>query len=148
GRTVVTGTGDGMARVWDAHSGKPLSPPLESQDYVRTVAVAPDGKVIFVVNDYWLNAYSWDGHQAVPQSSQLLHGFWKGGFRFPTNCKGCLEVILGDTGSSFHLETLNPDVPNDPPIQGDPKELLEKWQQRLGLKFDENMYLVPRYGLE
>ncbi len=67
---------------------------------------------------------------------------------FPSNCKNCLQVALGDTGNSIHLETLRLDGPTDPPIEGDPKKLLEKWQTRLGLKFDEQMRPVPNYHLE
>jgi len=90
-----------------------------------------------------LNTYAWDGEEAIPQSSQLLHEFWKGGFRFLPDCEDCLEAAVGNTGHSFHLETLRLGDPIDPPIEGDPKELLEKWQARLGLKFDEQMKPVP-----
>jgi hypothetical protein len=51
---------------------------------------------------------------------------------------------LGDIGNSFHFETLRLDGPTDPTIEGNPKKLLEKWQARLGLKFDEQMRPVPR----
>jgi WD40 repeat protein len=148
GRSVVTGSGDKTARLWNAQTGKTISPPLKQQDFISTVAFNPDGKSFSVATSHWLSTYSWDGKTAVLQNSQLLHGFWKGAFRFPSDCQHCLQVALGDTGNSLHFETVNLDVPNDPPIQGDPKELLEKWQKRLGLKFDEQMSLVPRYGAE
>lgn len=143
-RSVVTGSGDNTARVWDARLGEPISPPLQNQDYMGDVAFSPDGKRFFVATEHWLNTYSWDGKTAVLQNSQLLPGFWKGAFRFPSDCQDCLQVVLEDTGNSLKIETLHLDVPSDPPIQGDPQELLEKWQERLGLKFDEKMNLVPR----
>jgi WD40 repeat protein len=143
GRTVATGSDNNTARLWDARSGKPLAPPLSYQDNVRNIAFKPSGKGFFVATDHWLNSYSWDGKEAIPQSSQLLHGFWKEGFHFPSDCERCLQVALGDTGS-FHLETLHLDEPIDPPIEGDPAELLEKWKARLALKFDEQMKPVPQ----
>jgi len=135
---------DKTARLWDARTVDPIGVPLQLQESVETIAFNPKGNGFFVATDHWLNTYSWDGEKAVHQSSQLLHGVWKRGFRFPLDCDNCLQVALGDTGNSFHLETLHLDEPAEPPIEGDPKELLEKWQARLGLKFDEQMKPVPR----
>ncbi|HEX4965499.1 MAG TPA: AAA-like domain-containing protein [Thermoanaerobaculia bacterium] len=143
GRALATGSDDRTVRLWDAATGKPLVQPLPIQSSARTLAFSPEGKVFFVATAHWLNTYSWDGQKAVPLSSQLLHGFWKRGFRFPSDCENCLQVALGDTGNSFHLETLHLDEPIDLPIEGDPRKLLEKWQGRLGLKFDEQMRPVP-----
>ena len=70
-------------------------------------------------------------------------GFWKKAFRFPSDCQNCLQVGLENTGDSLKIETLRLDEPNDPPIEGDPQELLEKWQGHLGFRFDEKMKLVP-----
>jgi primosomal protein N' len=33
-------------------------------------------------------------------------------------------------------------------LEGDPKTLLEEWQRKLALKFDENGKIVPRYPVE
>jgi WD40 repeat protein len=157
-RTLLTASWDGTIRLKDARSGKLLAKwedttqlkdarrhfVLRPSD-VLSVAFNPDGKSFFVATLHWLSSYSWDGKHAVPQNSQLLHGFWRKAFRFPFDCQHCLQVALGDTENSLHIETLHLDTPNDPPIQGDPKELLEKWQRRLGLKFDDQMNLVPRY---
>jgi len=109
---------------------------------VYNVAFSLDRKRLVVATDHWLSTYSWDGTNAVLQNSQLLHGFWKKAFRFPFDCQDCLQVVLGDTGNSLRIETLRLDVPSDPPIQGDPQDLLKKWQERLGLRFDEKMNLV------
>jgi hypothetical protein len=139
GQTLATGSVDHTLQFWSARSGEPLAPPSRLQSLVWTVAFSPDRKVFFAATDHWLNTYSWDGKKAVLQGSQLLHGFWRQGFRFPSGCEGCLQVALGDTSDSFHLETLHLGEPVDPPLEGDPEKLLEKWQARLGLAFDEQM---------
>jgi WD40 repeat protein len=144
GQFVVTGSGDNTARLWDAGSGKPISSRLLHQDSIFDVAFRPDGKRFFVATDHWLSTYSWDGKNAVLQNSQLIRGVWKKAFRFPSDCQNCLQVVLGETGNSLKIETLRLDEPSDPPIQGDPQKLLKKWQERLGLRFDEKMDLVPR----
>ena len=43
GQRLVTGSSDGTARVWDAHSGRALSPPLVHTNYVVCAGFSPDG---------------------------------------------------------------------------------------------------------
>jgi WD40 repeat protein/serine/threonine protein kinase len=52
GRTLVTGNGDHTARVWDAHSGRELLPPLEHTDDVHCVLVSTNGQ--------WLGTGTWE----------------------------------------------------------------------------------------
>ena len=44
GKTVLTGSVDKTARLWDAASGKPIGPPLQHQNAILAVAFSPDGK--------------------------------------------------------------------------------------------------------
>jgi WD40 repeat protein len=46
GRTVLTGSFDGTARVWDATTGKPLGEPMVHQGLVRRVGYASGGKTV------------------------------------------------------------------------------------------------------
>jgi eukaryotic-like serine/threonine-protein kinase len=46
GKTVVTGSYDQTARLWEVGTGQPLGPPLPHQDAVRAVAFSPDGKTV------------------------------------------------------------------------------------------------------
>lgn len=41
---VATASADGTARVWDAATGKPLSPPLEHGLFVFTARFSSDGR--------------------------------------------------------------------------------------------------------
>ena len=46
GKTVLTGSDDKTARLWDAATGKPIGPPLQHQRRVNAVAFSPDGKTV------------------------------------------------------------------------------------------------------
>lgn len=143
GRTIATASQSDF-RLWDVRTGKPLTPLWRIKDRLLTIAFNPKGNAFFLATDIWLSTYSWDGKKAEPQRRILLHGIWKKSHRFSSDCENCIQVALEDTGDFFRLETLRLDGSTDPPIEGDPKELLKTWQPRLGLKFDEQMRPVPR----
>ena len=46
GKTVLTGSWDGTARLWDAATAQPLGPPMRHQGEVLAVAFSPDGKTV------------------------------------------------------------------------------------------------------
>jgi eukaryotic-like serine/threonine-protein kinase len=46
GKTVITGSMDKTARLWDASTNQPLSPTLTHQDGVGAVAINSDGKTL------------------------------------------------------------------------------------------------------
>jgi WD40 repeat protein len=59
GRRVVTASGDKSARVWDAGTGQPLSPPLRHEREVTGASLSPDGRrVLTASNDK--TARVWD----------------------------------------------------------------------------------------
>ncbi len=46
GRWIATAGEDGTARVWDAATGEPVSPPLRHKKLVERVAFSPDGRLL------------------------------------------------------------------------------------------------------
>ncbi|HEV3259344.1 MAG TPA: protein kinase [Gemmataceae bacterium] len=46
GKTVLTGSADYTARLWEARTAKPLGPPLQHRNRVTAVAFSPDGKTV------------------------------------------------------------------------------------------------------
>jgi WD40 repeat protein/serine/threonine protein kinase len=47
GRTVLTGSTDNTARLWDAATGKPIGEPLRYKGLISAVAFSPDGRTAF-----------------------------------------------------------------------------------------------------
>ncbi|MGH9842315.1 MAG: hypothetical protein ACREEM_26495 [Blastocatellia bacterium] len=47
------------------------------------------------------------------------------------------------TGNSTQIVTMDFDHPGGEPIEGDPKQLLDEWQRRLGLKINAAGEVVP-----
>lgn len=46
GQTILTGSADNTARLWDASTGKPLSYPLRHAGSVTSLAFSPDGRTL------------------------------------------------------------------------------------------------------
>ena len=74
GKTVLTGSDDGTARLWDAATGKPIGPPLPHQDAVNAVAFSPDGKTV-LTGSWDKTARLWDAatgtaHRPAPDASR------------------------------------------------------------------------------
>jgi WD40 repeat protein len=46
GTTVITGSYDRTARLWDVSTGRPIGQPLTHQDAVSAVAFSPDGTTV------------------------------------------------------------------------------------------------------
>jgi WD40 repeat protein len=51
GKTVLTGSLDGTARLWEAATGNPVSSPMKHGSWVTSVAFSPDGKTVLTGSD-------------------------------------------------------------------------------------------------
>jgi WD40 repeat protein len=71
GQTVLTGSDEKTAQLWDARTGQPLGPPLLHQDLVMAVAFSPDGKTVLTGSGK--AARLWEEGTGRPQGPPLLH---------------------------------------------------------------------------
>jgi hypothetical protein len=150
GEKVLTGSGDNTARLWSAQTGSPLGAPMQHNGDVVAVAFSPDGKTIMAATKWWvhLSFVVSDTTTPVPKASRLLSGACTGAYRFLDPSGNQMQVAVRATGNAVRIDTLRFDIPNAPALPGDPKTLLEEWQRKLALKFDENGKIVPRYSVE
>jgi WD40 repeat protein len=75
GKTVLTGSWENTAQLWDAASGRPLGPPLRHARGVSAVAFSPDGKTLLT----WCvdrTVRSWDAATGRPVWRPLVTGEW------------------------------------------------------------------------
>jgi tetratricopeptide (TPR) repeat protein len=72
GRTILTGSADRTARLWDAATGRPAGPTLVHPDAVWSVAFSPDGRLI-LTGSYGGTARLWDAATGHPIGPSLMH---------------------------------------------------------------------------
>jgi WD40 repeat protein len=72
GTRIVTAGYDDMARVWDARTGEPLSPPLRHRDVVRCAAFSPDGTRV-VTSSADGTVQIWDAVTGEPRGRAFGH---------------------------------------------------------------------------
>jgi eukaryotic-like serine/threonine-protein kinase len=84
GRTVISGSEDGTARLWDADSGMSIGSPLRHREPVVAVAFSPDGKTVLTGSDDHV-ARLWDattgepiGPELTPQAGVIAIAFHPG----------------------------------------------------------------------
>jgi WD40 repeat protein len=53
GQRVLTTSGDGTARVWDADSGKQIGEPMRHQGFVSSAQFRPDGQRVLTTSVGW-----------------------------------------------------------------------------------------------
>jgi WD40 repeat protein len=69
---VVTASKDKTARVWNASTGLPVTPPLEHNGPVAGAAFSPDGALVITAS-FDNTARVWDAATGKPVSLPLVH---------------------------------------------------------------------------
>ncbi|HTX22090.1 MAG TPA: AAA family ATPase [Candidatus Aquilonibacter sp.] len=72
GKRIVTASYDGTARVWDAQTGQPLTPPMKHNGAVISAQFSPDGTRI-VTASYDGTAMVWDSQSGQPLTQPMKH---------------------------------------------------------------------------
>jgi WD40 repeat protein len=72
GTRIVTASEDKTARIWNARTGKPISPPLQHQGPVESAAFSLDGTYVVTASDD-TTARVWDAATGKPLSPPLQH---------------------------------------------------------------------------
>jgi WD40 repeat protein/serine/threonine protein kinase len=72
GKTVLTGSEDSSARLWDAATGRPLGLPLIHQGQVCALAYSPDGKTV-LTGSFDNTARLWDAATGRPLGLPMTH---------------------------------------------------------------------------
>ena len=72
GKTVITGSDDKTAQLWDAATGRPLGLPMTHQEQVSSVAFSPDGKTV-ITGSWDRTARLWDATTGQPLGLPLTH---------------------------------------------------------------------------
>jgi WD40 repeat protein len=60
GKSVLTGSADKTARLWDAVTLKPLGPPLRNVEPVELGVISPDGRTVLTLSDWDKTGSLWD----------------------------------------------------------------------------------------
>ena len=72
GRTILTGSEDHTARLWDAATGEPVGRPIRHEQFVDGVAFSPDGRTILTAS--WDHtARLWDAATGGPVGRPMAH---------------------------------------------------------------------------
>ena len=87
GKTVLTGSGNGAARLWDVASGRPVGTPLRHPwNVVGPVAFSPDGRNFASCSHGTRNSesavYLWDAGTGRPATSPLPQMDWVAAMAF------------------------------------------------------------------
>ena len=150
GNYVLAGSANGMLRQWDAQTGQPLGEPLRQGNIVSAVAYSPDGRHVLSQTGQWFHWSEVTENGLTPKSSRFFSQLWPTGYRFLDADGSRIQAIVPSGANGWQNVTIRFDMPEAPPLLGDPATLLQDWLRRLGLKFDpgQNYKLVPLYPVE
>ena len=115
--------------------GKPIKHMID----FSTIAFSPDGRTVITMTDNWVHQSTISSDNINPKASRLLPGSGIGPYAIPNtgtyrflDAKGDkMQVAVCVTGDTIKIVTVRFDIPDAPPIAGDPEELMEEWQKRI-----------------
>ncbi|MFT5855801.1 MAG: WD40 repeat protein, partial [Verrucomicrobiales bacterium] len=108
GSKVATASLDNTARLWDAATGQPLTPPLAHADIAFYSGLfckfSPDGRVLASGGSHDATVRLWDTSTGAPLGEPLLHGDVVTAFRFSHDGQRLVSgTIPQKDGASVHV---------------------------------------------
>lgn len=107
GKTVLTGSEDRTARLWNAADGKPRGKPMRHQGPVRAVAFSSDGKTV-LTGSLDRTARLWDASTGEPIGQPLRLQSPVIAVAFSPDCKTVLTGTLDKTARLWDAVTGKP----------------------------------------
>jgi len=110
---VATGASDNLARIWDAETGQPITPPLNHSNWVTALAFSPDGN--------WLatgckngTVLLWNATNGQPTRVRLQHADWVNFVEFSSDGK---RLLTGADDYTARVWDLASGLPIGQPLQ-------------------------------
>jgi WD40 repeat protein/serine/threonine protein kinase len=115
GRRVVTANDDNTARVWDAATDQPVTPPLKHNAVVRHAAFSPDGRWVVTASEDQ-TAQVWDAATGQPVSPPLKHN---GVVVYASFSPDSRRVVTGSEDQTARVWDAASGQPITPPLKHD-----------------------------
>ena len=107
-RRVATASEDHTARIWDAFTGKAITPPLRHAGNVSQIEFSPDGRRVVTASADG-TARVWDAHTGTPICSPLHHAGAVVTAQFGSDSS---HILTAGQDGTVRLWTLPPDQPD------------------------------------
>ncbi len=114
GKTILTGSWDKTARLWDAATGKPIGQPLAHPNIVKSAVFSPDGKTI-LTGCLDSTARLWDAATGQPIGEPMAHpslvtstAFSPDGKTILTGCTNVARLWNAATGQPIGQPIVQP----------------------------------------
>ena len=112
GKTILTGSKDGVAQLWNATTGRSVGQALQHEDSVVAVAFSPDGKTLLTGSSN-STARLWDATTGQPIGPPLQHEKSVTAVAFKPDGK---TVLTGSMDGDARLWNAATGQPIDPPL--------------------------------
>ncbi len=113
GKTILTGSWDKTARLWEIATGKPIGQPLVHPNPIKSSVFRPDGKTILTA--CWDAARLWDAATGRPTGEPIAHpsvvmfaAFSPDGKRILTGCSNVARLWDAATGQPIGQSIVHP----------------------------------------
>jgi WD40 repeat protein/Flp pilus assembly protein TadD len=104
GKTILTASWDGIARLWDTATGQPTGRPLHHQNSITSVAFSPDGKSILTASEDG-TARLWDAAIGQPLGRPLDYQEGVSAAAFAPDGKAVLTASKDTTARIWNVAT-------------------------------------------